>query len=641
MVWSVITHQSDSPPYTSVELEKVRKHLKRGKSSGRDNIPSEVFIDGGAKLQHSILDLFNFVKHENGMPHQWTKVQVSTMYKHKGKRNRLVNQRGIFLKQVLSKMYGKLNMNRASNAMEGIDKSQAGGRLNRSTADQTYMLRAAVDHSIYLDQPLFITLYDYSQCLDSLWLTDCLLSLIKVGVDKKIVSILQKLNETCNIVVKTPVGVTEEFEMNSIVQQGSVSGGALCIASTGEISEQNLGKGCQIGIAILKALAFVDDIATLSRDHVDAYQSHRCVEWFSAKKRLLLNALKCLLLCINVKKKDVIPRLKIDETALKEVNCATYLGDIFNAAGNSNDLIEDRVKKAKACTINALSVCSEVTMGVYTIQTLLLLYQSVFLAVVLYNAQAWSRLSPSNINQLQVVQMSYLKRMMHAPTSTSNTITLLETGVTPIENEIHIKQLTFLHHILTLEDDDPVRVTYTQQLNYVFEHNWANEVRVLRQKYGLEESDEDIKRSHRETWKKQVKTKVRTYVTNDLKEKAAQQKHGKNLSYPSLLTTQDYMTKLPSANARKVFHIRSGTVDLRSHRRYKYGDNSSCRLCGHNDESVEHVVNECPAVHRERTVNVRDSDNDELMEMSRRCILFDELVEEVLSLDSDVAENGG
>ena len=98
-------------------------------------------------------------------------------------------------------------------------------------------------------------------------------------------------------------------------------------------------------------------------------------------------------------------------------------------------------------------------MGVYTIQTLLLLYQSVFLAVVLYNAQAWSRLSPSNINQLQVVQMSYLKRMMHAPTSTSNTITLLETGVTPIENEIHIKQLTFLHHILTLEDDDPVRVT--------------------------------------------------------------------------------------------------------------------------------------------------------------------------------------
>ena len=40
----------------------------------------------------------------------------------------------------------------------------------RSTADQTFLLRAAVDHAIYLDQPLFVTLYDYSQCFDSLWL---------------------------------------------------------------------------------------------------------------------------------------------------------------------------------------------------------------------------------------------------------------------------------------------------------------------------------------------------------------------------------------------------------------------------------------------------------------------------------------
>ena len=230
--------------------------------------------------------------------------------------------------------------------------------------------------------------------------------------------------------------------MESIVQQGSVSGGALCIASTGEISNENLGKGHQIGIAILRALAFVDDIASLCRDHMDAYQSHQCVVWFSSKKRLLLNALKCLLLCINVKKGDVIPRLKIGDTSLKEVTSAKYLGDIFNSAGNSNDMVEERTKKGKACITNALSVCSEITMGIYTIQTLMLLYRSIFLSVVLYNAQAWSKLSADNINSLQVVQLSYLKRMLHAPTSTSNAITFLETGVLPIEFEIHIVRST-------------------------------------------------------------------------------------------------------------------------------------------------------------------------------------------------------
>ena len=123
------------------------------------------------------------------------------------------------------------------------------------------LLRAAVDHSKYLNLPIYITLYDYSQCFDSLWLSDCLLSLLKVGVDEEVISTLHKLNKTCNITVKTPVGMTSEFTMHSIVQQGSVSGGALCVASTAEVTQEDLGQGCQIGALNIKALAFVDMLA--------------------------------------------------------------------------------------------------------------------------------------------------------------------------------------------------------------------------------------------------------------------------------------------------------------------------------------------------------------------------------------------
>ena len=98
-------------------------------------------------------------------------------------------------------------------------------------------------------------------------------------------------------------------------------------------------------------------------------------------------------------------------------------------------------------------------MGTYTIDPLLLLYQSVFLQVVLNNAQAWSNLTEGNIRDLQVIQLKYLKRMLQAPSSTSNCLTFIETGTIPIENEIHARQLNFLHHILTLQDDDPVKVT--------------------------------------------------------------------------------------------------------------------------------------------------------------------------------------
>ena len=175
----------------------------------------------------------------------------------------------------------------------------------------------------------------------------------------------------------------------------------------------------------------------------------------------------------------------------------------------------------KAVTINALSLCSEITMGVYTIQTIMLLYRCMFLAVVLYNAQAWSNLTAKNIHDLQVVQLSLLKRMVHAPTSTSNTITFLELGTLPIINEIHIKQLMFLHHIINLDDNDPVKITHSQQLKYPYEPNWGNSVIKLKELYGISEGDEEICNQSKENWKKMVKTKVRSYVFEQLCEKAA------------------------------------------------------------------------------------------------------------------------
>ena len=423
--------------------------------------------------------------------------------------------------------------------------------------------------------------------------------------------------------------MTDEFEMKSIVQQGSVSGGALCVASTAEISKENLGKGYQIGEAILKVLAFVDDLATLNKSHQDTYQAHDRVKWFSDKKRLLLNALKCLLLCINVKSKDVIPKLMIGETALKVVNKAPYLGDTFNENGDNNDLIADRTKKAKAYTINAMSLCAEITMGIFTIPTLLLLYRSVFIHIVLYNSQAWSNLTTKNIADLQVVQLNYIKRMLHAPRSTSNAVTFMETGTIPIENEIHIKQLTFLHHILTLEKDDPVSRTYEQQINFSFEPNWANDVVKLKAKYKITETNEEIKLRSKDGWKRYVKDKVKTFVAAKLRAQAAEQKCGNKLLFPENISTQPYLNKLPSANARKIFHMRSGTIDLRAIRKYKYGDERSCRLCNDGSEDINHVINHCSKIERTCTIDVYSTNCDELMEMSKRLIMFDQEVEEM------------
>ena len=549
------------PDYSKEEFNQALSKLKKKKSCGRDKIPPEILLNWGYRLKVLSLKVMNAIKNSQEVPNQWLNVLISTLYKNKGSKKMLVNQRGIFLKQILSKIFERLNMNRIESNIKKIDVCQAGSRINRSPADQTFLLRGCTDHAKYMNGPVNVVLYDYAQCFDSLWLEDCLLSLWKLGVQSEVLNLIRELNKQANIIVKAPLGKTEEFTVTNIVQQGSVCGGVLCSAATAEVGADINTGGTQIGTATVKALVYVDDIASINIHVGDVYNSHEKVKHFSKKKRLSFGEGKCIVLCVNLKPSDVTPRLYIDNKPLPVKDVAVYLGDNFNSKGTNTDLVEARVKKGKGCIVSSMALCSDVTMGAHAVETLLLMYQSLFLPVVLYNSQAWSNLTKTDISALQRIQLKFIKRIFHAPSSTSNPITFLETGILPIKYEIHIKQLGFLHHILTLPDDDIVNHTYKQQLQYPAP-NWANEVAQLRTTYNITETDNDILSITKDKWKTIVKRNVANQALSDLCNEASSQKHAQNLLPYQNFICQQYIHKLPPAQCRKIFHIRSQTVDL-------------------------------------------------------------------------------
>ena len=621
------SRMKNEPEYSKQELTSVISEIKSKKSPGRDLIPPDVLIFSGNHLVEQILLFMNHIKESGEMVKQWTEVLISPIYKNKGKKKRLVNQRGIFLKQVISKMFEKLNKNRMTVNINQINKFQAGCKPNRSPADQTFMLRAAINHCRYMNRCLYVTLYDYSQCFDSLWLQDCLLSLWKIGVQSETLHNIKILNDTCNIVVKTPAGKTEEFQVKSIVQQGSVNGGILCTASTAEVVDERLGNGTQIGRCALKALTFVDDIAGSNNEVFDTYSSHQKVVWFSSKKRLTLNGPKCMIMGINLKAKDSIPRLKIDGKPIPVVEKAKYLGDMFNKLGNNSDLIDNRVRSGLACIINSMSLCNDITLGAYAIDTLLLLYQSVFIQVVLYNAQAWCVMNEKQMKALKTMQLKFLKRIFHAPSSTPNAVTYLETGSLPIDGIINSLRLNYLHKVLTLDDDDPLKCCYHEQGKYHFEQNWVNEINVLRKMYGLHQSDSDIADMSKYSWKELVKNRITSFHFNMLTDELKQLKHIIVKPY-SHLEQQSYLTSLSPQQARHVFQIRANVIDLKAVRKYWYKD-TVCRLCGDETEDTKHIVNVCPQIERTFEIELQTDNVEELREMAKRYSSFVNAVKEL------------
>ena len=288
LVQQLIEYYSNNPTEPEYSLEEVYESIvsfrdKKGKATGTDFIPIEIVSHGGDWLITTLWRLVNMMKRNVTIPNQFNNLSITAIHKN-GSQKLLINKRGIFLSSVLCKLKERLIKNRIEKYLSKVNLLQAGSRNKRSTADCHFLIRGLIDHALYVNKPVYLTLYDYSQCFDSLWLQDSLLSLWKVGVRSEMLSLIWKLNEEAKILINTPNGNTEPFMIKTIVKQGSVLGSNLCSTSTAEFCNERITGGVNIGSLNLSSSLFVDDSTTIDGNADDKEQSHEEIEWFSKRK---------------------------------------------------------------------------------------------------------------------------------------------------------------------------------------------------------------------------------------------------------------------------------------------------------------------------------------------------------------------
>ena len=189
----------------------------------------------------------------------------------------------------------------------------------------------------------------------------------------------------------------------------------------------------------------------------------------------------------------------------------------------------------------------EITKGNYEIKCALQLYDSVLMNKLLFNCQAWSRLTDQDLKGLEKIQLQTLKQIVGVPYSTSNVRTYMELGIFPVRHIINKRRLGFLHHILNLKETDPVYKVYTEQKKWLQERNWANEIYETRLLYSLTFSDQEIKAMSKRQWKS-----IEKYVHSTLCEQAASASKTKMICQKQTFKQQQYILQLPAAVARRA-----------------------------------------------------------------------------------------
>jgi hypothetical protein len=277
------------------------------------------------------------------------------------------------------------------------------------------------------------------------------------------------------------------------------------------------------------------------------------------------------------------------------------------------------------------TIMSETQFGKHSIDVSLLLYRALFLSSVIFNSQAWRNLTEKNFTQLQSLQLRLLRKLVDVPQSISSSFLFLELGVLPIKYEIHQRQITFLHHITNLNEDDPVYMLYENMKRLPSERNWLNDITSSAETYGIDISENTLKTISKDAFKQKVKAAIQDFVFAFLKRECEAQSKTKCISY-NRFGKQPYLSKLYPNQAKLVLKCRAKCVKIKDHRPFQFS-NIMCRWCHLEEETLEHIVNCGWEGSKDFEFDVRNLDNVDsgveatLVSLATRVAFFLDLVD--------------
>ena len=362
--------------------------------------------------------IFCHVFDNEDIPSQWCDGTMINLGKGKGDSEVLTNKRGITLTSNVGKLFERVANNRLLKVLT-FSEAQAGGRPERGPVDQLFVLYEVLKQRKAEGKQTFCAFLDVHKAYDQAWRDIMFHILWESGVRGKLWRILVKLNSNIVVQIATKFGLTRIINVSGGVKQGGVLSVAQFSRMIDELEAElkKEGLGVEYLEFLISCLLFVDDIILIA-DSADELQLMLdvCYRLFS-KFHLKISQSKSKVIVFNKKAATKLRTWTFGPLVLDEVFKYKYLGHFINSVLNMNDDIEHKRCLVEAAIATCLAVASDAVLQHMKAETLLQLYFSCILPIILYGTEIYPE---SAIEALEVLQYKCLKRLLKLPTSTPN-----------------------------------------------------------------------------------------------------------------------------------------------------------------------------------------------------------------------------
>ena len=594
------------------QLRAATKKLKNNKAVDPNLMINELLKHGyiGPDLENALLLLCNGIKNNFTIPDFMSKQNICTVYKNKGSRLDMKNERGIFLLTSLRKVLDNLLYHDLYEDIdENMSDSNVGARRGRQVKNHLFIMHGVINSVVNgTEACIDIQFYDLEQAFDSLWLSDCMLDVYDTlppnNRDEKL-ALVYKLSEENQVAVSTPHGLTERMSIPEIVQQGGTWGPVLCSNSIDSIGKKLWRRGqtsylYKNSVNILP-LAMVDDIGAISKCGQDSLILNNYLNTQIELKKLRFHTpdsqgkTKCHKLHVGVKS-GRCPTLKVHGTVMEEVSEDEYLGDVISDDGKNKMNLKKRLSRGLGLITQIINILESVSFGYHYIEIALVLRESMFVNSVLSNVEVWYGMTKMEIDALEKLDLMLLRKILKAPVSTPKEAFYLELGILPLGIVLKMRRVKYLYYLITRNRTEMLSKFFWTQWKKPDRQDWTETVRQDLADFGMSADPEYLEKYSKYSFKNQVKIKAKELAFKLLMKRKDTHSKMSALYYTNLaIQSYFFLPGCSISDLRSVFLFRVRMHDYNDNFRAGSEVGRLCPLCNiHNDN--QNLISQCTVI---------------------------------------------
>ena len=568
--------------------------LKKGKAKDRENWNNEIVIEGGDEMEKSVEKMAIEILKEEETPNQWNKMSINSIHK-KGPKEKLPNKRGLFLTNIMSKLFEKI-LKSTMNVKN--DRNQLGGEKERGTNDCMLLVMAVRDTNLRLRRDTYLFFGDLVKCFDRLWLRDCIVDLYEAGARARDAKMVYLLNKEAQIKIKTPVGTTEEIVVKEIVKQGTIFGPKLCCASTGKINQYSNTVTYISPETYINALTYIDDIASIGswQAIVETIKGCSLMEQYKFME-FSLEKTKWMRMLLQYGSR-VIEQIEesIGQGVVQPTDIYKYVGNWLNNKGNMDTQLEKMEVKAKNIIRESNNMCSAAKVGPMEMQAKVLVYEVLIAQSLFYNIEGWSNLRQADKDMLEVLQGKVLKGLIGLPKCTPYWGILIELNILPVHLMLLKRKLMLYHNLVHSDDERRAKIVILEQEREEMEECWFHNVKMESTTIGIDLTRRLVESKSKEQWKTFVNGKVEKEYEKMCEEKIRTMS---KLRFLGNKARDTYIFNTFNTDFTEAMTIRLNMTEMISR---NYGGEEHCYICNEQD-STEHIL-QCQEIGGAMDVNL-------------------------------------